>query len=285
MKTKKIASTFIKKNLPARGKFSNKTDGGNVLVIGGGRGLYGAGVLAALAATKTGAGYTHLMTDLATYPWVKFPDFIVHPLKLSELKGKEHFAIAIGPGLGLQKSKKKYIEYLLKKNFEKVVIDADAITLLSQMKIKKLPPHWILTPHEGELARLLGVPSQKVKNDRTGSLIKAQDKFGCIVLLKGAETLVIDPTQKIYRIAEGTNALAKAGTGDVLLGIVAAMLAQNVPPTNAAVLASFIHGRGSQLWLQNKNDHLSMRPMDLIELLPKVLYELRKGPTGASGTK
>ncbi len=265
----------IKKLLPKRSKNSNKTDGGKVLIIAGGKGLYGAGILSALACTRMGAGYTHLMTDLTKFPWLKFPDFILHPLKLSELRGKENFTIAIGPGLGTEKKKQSYLNFLLKNKFKNVVVDADALTLISQMKIKSLPESWILTPHEGELARLLGTTSQKIKADRKAALLLAHKKYGCTILLKGVETLIIDSEKKIHAVNEGTPALAKAGTGDVLLGMIAALRAQNLSAKDAAIVAAFIHGKASQVWLSKKKDHISMRPLDLIELFPDTIYKIR----------
>jgi len=273
---KTVNSSNIKKIIPKRNKTSNKTDGGSVLIIGGGSGLYGAGILSALAATRSGAGYTHLMSDIAKFPWIKFPDFILHPIKLALLKDKENFSLAVGPGLGITLKNKKLLKTLIDKKYEHVILDADALTLLAQLKINKLPSLWVLTPHEGELARLLNVSAKEIKNNREGSILMAQKKFGCIVLLKGAETLITDSTQTIFIVKEGTPSLAKAGTGDVLLGIIAALIAQKIPPLQAAIAAAFIHGRGAQLWEKEKNDQLSMRPMDLIDRLPKALYQLRR---------
>jgi ADP-dependent NAD(P)H-hydrate dehydratase len=275
MKKNVINAKFIKQLLPSRTNLSNKTDGGKVLIIGGAKGLYGAGILSALAATRSGAGYTHLMCDLNEFPLLKYPDFIVHPLKISELRGKEDFVVAIGPGLGLTNQKNKFMNYLIKNNFKKVLLDADALTLLSQENVKKLPTSWLLTPHVGELSRLINVSSKKINENREYYLTLAQKKYGCSILLKGTETLVIDFNQNISRITEGTSSLAKAGTGDVLLGIIAAMRAQNLEANEAAILGAFIHGRASQAWEKEKNDHLSMRPVDLIERLPKVIKRLR----------
>lgn len=276
LKAKKINLNYIKKILPKRTKLSNKTLAGKVLVIGGGKGLYGAGILSALAATRSGAGYTHLMSDLSKFPWMKFPDFIVHPLEISELKEKHDYTIAIGPGLGIKEKNKSLIKYLLKNNFEKVLLDADALTLITTMKIKRLPPSWILTPHEGELARLLNIPAIKIKKDRSFYIQQAQKKYGCVILLKGHETLIIDTENIIYKVSIGTPALAKAGTGDVLLGIIAAMRAQNMNPLDSCILASYIHGMTSQTWKKRKLDDLSMRPMDIIEMLPKTLFQIRR---------
>lgn len=271
---KKITTTYIKNNLPKRSRNSNKTDSGRVLIVGGGKGLYGAGLLASLSATRSGAGYTYLMSDLANFPWLEYPDIIVHPLKLSELNKHLKSIIAIGPGLGITKNKSQYLKKLLREQFNHVVVDADALTLLSQMKIKKLPPTWILTPHEGELARLLKITSTKVKNNRIECLKKAQNKYGCIIVLKGAETLVSDG-HRVYAINSGTLALAKAGTGDVLLGMIAAFYAQTLDPVKACLLGCYIHGLASRQWMKDKKDYLSMRPTDLIEKIPQTIFTLR----------
>ena len=257
--------------LPKRSKKSNKTDGGKVLIIGGAKGLYGAGILAALAATRTGAGYTHLMTDLSKFSFLKYPDFIVHPIKISELKNKEKFAVGIGPGLGINKL--NYLKYLMKKNFELVVADADALTIIAKNNLFPLPATWILTPHEGELARLLNVNSILIKKNREKYLKVAALKYQCTILLKGSTTLIAD--QKVYRISIGTAALAKAGTGDVLLGIIAALRAQKLSAINACLLGTYLHGYASQMWMNEKNDELSLRPTDLIDLLPSAIYQVR----------
>jgi NAD(P)H-hydrate epimerase len=279
---KNISKTFVKKILPVRSRSSNKTDSGKVLVVGGGKGLFGAGILAALSATRSGAGYTHLMTDLSKFSWMKFPDFIVHPLLLSELRKHSDSVIAIGPGLGLTRNHMKLMAFLIKNKIPKVVVDADALRMLGKMNFKSLPSTWILTPHEGELASMLNIKSNEVKKNRTHWAGVAQKKFGCIVLLKGADTLIVSDSQ-IYQVSEGTRALAKAGSGDVLLGMIAGFYAQNGDALKAAMLASFLHGLSSQIWMKEGNDYLGMRPLDLIERIPKAVLLLRgTGPGLAS---
>jgi ADP-dependent NAD(P)H-hydrate dehydratase len=266
----------IKFLLPIRSKKSSKIDGGKVLIIGGGKGLYGAGILSALAATKTGAGYTYLMTSLAKFPWLTFPDFIVSPLKISVLKNKEKFTIGIGPGLGVNDFTQKLIIFLIKNNFMEVVVDADALSTLASSKFKKIPASWILTPHEGELARLIGTTSIYVKNNRQTALIKAFQKFQCTIILKGAETLIISPdSKKIVKVKNGSPALAKAGTGDVLLGIISALRAQGLSALDASFLGCILHAECAISFLKKGNDHLSLRPVDLIENLPSTIQRLR----------
>lgn len=215
------------------------------------------------------------MTDLKNYPWIDYPDFIVHTYSLAYLKNHTESVIGIGPGMGMTLQKKKILVHLIKNKFPKVVVDGDALTLLSKMTVNKLPATWILTPHEGELARLLKTTSKKVKNNRLHYVLAAQKKYGCIVILKGAETLVADH-QEVLLVNSGTKALAKAGSGDVLVGMISAFYAQGLSPVDAACAGCFIHGHASRLWLKEKNDYLSMRPMDLIEKIPKSLYQLRK---------
>lgn len=270
----KVDRRYIKKVIPARSKSSSKIEGGKVFIVAGTAKIRGAGILSSFAATRSGAGYTHLMTDLINYPWRSFPDFIVHKFSLRELKKHTDDVIAMGPGLGISESKRKLLCFLIKAKVEKVVLDADALTMLATMKKTTLPSSWILTPHEGELARLLGVTSAVVKKKRQEHLIMAQKKFGCVVLLKGADSLISDGT-RLLKVSSGTKALAKAGTGDVLLGMIGAFYAQGLSPLDATALAAFVHGEASADWLKKGNDHLSLRPMDLIEELPKTLLKLR----------
>ncbi len=272
---KKLTLKKIQNLLPLRNTKSNKTDGGHVMLVAGAKGFLGAGILASLSATKIGAGYTHLMYDQKSYPWVQFPDFIVYPLKVSELSHKSHYSFGIGSGLGVNHFTLKVIKKLIKENAKKVVLDADALTVISQNKNIQIPPSWILTPHEGELARLLHKTSQWVKNNRVTAIRLAHKIFGCHILLKGSETLLVDDKGEIIVVCEGTVALSKAGMGDVLTGLISALLAQGLTSFDAMRLGTFIHGRVSQEYLKKGNDYLSMRPMDLIDGIPRTLKKLR----------
>ena len=267
---------LIKNLLPKRTRLSNKTDGGKVLIIGGGKGLHGAGLLSALAATKCGAGYTHLMTDLVNYPWLRFPDFILHSLKISNLKNKNDFSIGMGPGLGKGLISFSLLKYLIKNKFEIVTLDADALNLIAEKNIFPLPCSWILTPHEGELAKLLNVKSITVKNNRKKMLKIAGRKFQCVILLKGNETLVFTPeSSKVRSIKSNAVSLSKAGTGDVLLGMITAFRAQGINSLKACLLSCAIHSEAALLFESEGNDHISLRPIDLINNIPKAIFRLR----------
>ncbi|MBL7546133.1 MAG: NAD(P)H-hydrate dehydratase [Bdellovibrionaceae bacterium] len=270
----KITRVFIKTKIPSREKHSNKTRGGKVLIVGGSEGLLGAGILSALSATRVGAGYTYVMMNWRYNQLLRHPDLLFLAPNSKKLNPTSFDALVFGPGLGQSPTAKKWLTYLIKQKIPLVVLDADGLTLLSGRPPVRLPAHWILTPHTGELARLLAVRSTAIQKDPVKYLLMAQKKWGCHVLLKGPTTYITDG-KKIFSSAVGTPALAKAGTGDVLAGIIGGLLAQKLSPLDAAIVGNYIHGLASKQWLDQGNDHLSLRPIDLIEQLPKTLKNLR----------
>lgn len=274
MKKNLITKAIVRKNLPTRSRAMNKTHGGKLLIVAGSKGMYGAGILSALAGTRSGAGYTYLMMDWKSRTLLKYPDILFLKPEEKVLKSMPVTAYVFGPGIGQSPKFKKILKLFIKTKTCPVVLDADALTLLAKLKNVKLPESWILTPHEGELSRLLGVSSKKIRKDPLTYLLDAQKKYGCIVLLKGASTYISDG-KRIFTSKSGTPALAKAGTGDVLSGIIGALLAQHVTPLMAATLGAHIHGLASQKFLKKGNDVLSLRPTDLIDQLPKILKLIR----------
>lgn len=272
MKTKFYDKVDARRDLPARKKTDNKTHGGKCLLIAGSKAMPGAAVLCARAAARSGAGYVYLFKSTAPISFQREPDFLRQTLATSgELEKFEAFAL--GPGCGPSSKLPTWIRRLAKQGAEHVVLDADALNVLAKMKIK-LPPTWILTPHEGELARLMKTGSASIRNDRKKSALGAQKKFGCIVLLKGHGTLVASGTS-LWQIRSGNVALAKAGTGDVLTGMITAFLAQGVLPERAACLAAWLHGHLADEWLREGRDILSLMARDLPERLPALLARLR----------
>lgn len=166
--------------LPVRKKSSSKIDGGHTIIVGGSKKFIGASILSALAATKVGSGYIHLMSDLKKFDVLKYPDFILHDFNLKELDHFKNESFAIGPGLGIDKLKIKIVKKLANEKFSNVVLDADALTILSRIKIQ-IPPTWILTPHEGEAARLLEIDSKEVQKNRMASLKKCMRNLNVIL--------------------------------------------------------------------------------------------------------
>lgn len=263
-----------KRILPKRKSSDNKASAGRSLIIAGSQGMYGAAVLAAEAAARIGSGYVNLFTKQSAFLSIKHPSFLVIDSRAKKIPFERASAIAIGPGLGTTSTAVQLLRQLLKKTPKNVVIDADALNILAEKKFWSLPADWIVTPHEGELSRLLGISSKKIRDDRRAAVVAAQKKLGCIVILKGHRTLVA--ADKIYEIQSGNAALAKAGTGDVLTGLITGLLAQGLKNTEAACLGVFVHGWLGDLWIKEGNDELSLLPEDLLKRLPQALSRIRK---------
>jgi ADP-dependent NAD(P)H-hydrate dehydratase len=272
---KKPSRNYLADLLPSRSRNSNKSHGGRSLIIAGSAGLWGAGILCARAAARSGSGYVTLMTNLRHFPLYEHPDFLTADTKRQKIKSLQFDSVAIGPGLGKTVTSEKLLKELLRLRIKNVVVDADALIVCARKKIFTLPSSWILTPHEGELAKMLNVSSTKIVLHRRKYALLAQKKYGCIVLLKGHRSLIVSANRN-YEIPFGNPSLAKSGTGDVLTGIIAAFLAQGLSPLDAAVLGACVHGRIADEWIHEKNDHLSFMASDLIERLPKSLFSLRK---------
>lgn len=262
------------KSLPQRSSEDNKTHGGKALVIAGSKGMYGAAILSSTAAARVGAGYVFLMTDGDQFPTHKFPDFLVEKILINNKKLSVFNSVAMGPGLGVNLKTEKILKKLIKLKIQNVILDADALNVLAKKNIRNLPPSWILTPHEGELARLLGVKSTEIKKSRLKFVIEAQKKYKCVVLLKGKNTLVAD-AKSIFFVNKGNEALAKAGTGDILTGIIVGFLAQGLDPLIAAAEGAYVHGMVAQQWSLSGKDNLSLLASDMPYFLPKILKKIR----------
>jgi ADP-dependent NAD(P)H-hydrate dehydratase len=240
--------------------------------------MRGAAVLCAQSAARVGAGYVTLVTeDAASFPIHKHPDFLVHDVSEKKFPWTKFSALAAGPGWGQGGFPKALLKKVLSLKTIPRVLDADALNLLAQAKrTSKLQANCILTPHEGELARLLKTTPQKIRANRVDAVLAAQKTFGGVVLLKGAGTLVADAT-RLVQIDSGNAALAKAGTGDVLTGMIAGFLSQQVQPFEAACLGAFVHGFLADQWVLQKNDVLSLMASDLVAMIPQGLALIRNG--------
>ena len=211
-----------------------------MLVVGGSRGLTGAACLAAEAAFRADAGYVAVAVPDSTLPVfeqrlleaVKLPaprttaDLAARVEPIAEFAAKAG-AVALGPGLGRGDGPHEVVARLLAELDVPVVVDADGLFGLEPFE-RSGPT--VLTPHEGELARLLGEESSWVAAHRLEAVRRAAERFGCVCLLKGADTLVAAPGEGVWVCSLGTPALATAGSGDVLTGIVAAFLAKGLEP-------------------------------------------------------
>ncbi len=253
------AGAGVLDHVPRRAPWDSKYTAGAVLVVGGSTGLTGAPILAAAAALRAGAGVAFLCVPAAIYPLVagRTLEVMAHPCPddgegnltidaagaILELARRSR-AVALGPGLGRSDCARELVRTLLERLDLPVVVDADGLFALAghlDWVFGRDAPT-ILTPHAGELGRLLGVSSAAVAARRLHSARAGADDAGATLLLKGADTIVAAPGQGVLVADLGNPGLATAGSGDVLTGVVAAFLARGVEPRVAAAAAAVAHG-------------------------------------------
>lgn len=271
--TEKLARRY----LPARQETSNKSDHGRLLVIAGRPGFWGAGVLASTSAFRMGAGYVQWASFEAPLEALKeIPEVLTAQVNDDQLWKSKFSAVAIGPGLGSGEETAHLIEKLKSFKDLPVVVDADAITACVEHNLFPLPSNWVITPHSGELSRILKVSAQDIERDRFARTFQAFEKTGCHVLLKGFRSLLTFGNRCMV-INAGNSALAKAGTGDVLTGMIGSLLAQGLDTTQATATAAYLHGRLADEWVRSGNDKSSMTAGDLKSILPQIVSRLRLG--------
>jgi hydroxyethylthiazole kinase-like uncharacterized protein yjeF len=236
----RLVTPAILSVVPRKRPEDDKYTAGSVLVVGGAPGTTGAVCLAAEAAFRADAGYVAVAVPEASLPVVEAR--LLEPVKLAweravEAAGRAR-AIAIGPGLGRDDAARRVRDELLAAGEHALVLDADA---LHELEPGPWGPRAVLTPHAGELARLVGESSEWVRAHRLEAAGRVADRFGCVCLLKGADTIVAAPGEGVLVVLADAPGLATAGTGDVLTGVVAAFLAKGVEPRLAAAAAAMAH--------------------------------------------
>ena len=229
-----------------------KYSAGSVLVVGGQPGMTGAACLSARAALRSDAGYVTLAVPAESLPVVE--TMVVEPVKLGwqdadametiSRAAERADAMAIGPGLGRSEERRELVGRLLAELGLPGVVDADALFGLEPVERHAAT---VLTPHAGELARLLDSDSRWVDAHRLEAARTGADRFGAVVLLKGRDTIVAAPDKGVIVSDFGPPSLATAGTGDVLTGVVAAFLAKGLEPQLAAAAAAVAHGLAATL--------------------------------------
>ncbi len=266
------ATAAVLSTIPRRGAHDTKYTSGSVLVVGGQPGMTGAASLTALAALRADAGYVTLAVPedalgaaevLALEPVkVAWPDD--EAAETLVVAARRATALAVGPGLGRSERRRKLVRELLERVDIPAVVDADALFGLEPFT-RAAPT--VLTPHAGELGRLLGKDSAWVDAHRLGAARGAAERFGAVVLLKGPDTIVASPDGTVIVCDLGPPSLATAGTGDVLTGVVAAFLAKGVAPATAAAAAAVAHA----LAARSVEHQSGLLASDLLATLPVAL--------------
>jgi ADP-dependent NAD(P)H-hydrate dehydratase / NAD(P)H-hydrate epimerase len=272
--------------LPPRARDSHKGDYGHLLLVAGSPGKAGAAVLAARAAVRAGAGLVTAAVPEPILPIVHLGSIesMVLPLAagrsaeqvLAAVAGKS--ALAVGPGLGQDAETVAAIRRLVVAVELPLVLDADGINAFAgrpeELAARRVPT--VLTPHPGELGRLLGISTAEVQADRPAAARRAAAATGAIVVLKGSLTLIAAPGGGLYVNPTGNPGMASGGTGDVLTGILGGLLAQRLEPLDAACLAVYLHGLAGDLALARLRGP-SLAAEDLIASLPAAFADLADG--------
>lgn len=276
--------------LPRRSPDGHKGTYGRVLVVAGSRGMSGAAVLCGSAAVRGGAGLVQVACPADAQPAVaagnpcymtaavcQRTDGTYSEACLAELVALAEKAdvVAVGPGLGNREDVALVVRGLLATVTAKpVVLDADALNVLppipDDLAARTAPV--VMTPHPGEFARLLGTTTAEVQADRDALAAGLARRHRCVVLLKGHRTVVTDG-DRLYRNATGNPGMATGGAGDVLTGLLAALIGQKLAPFDAACLAAWVHGHAGDLAAADLGQ-TALSATDLIDYLPAAFCEL-----------
>ncbi len=276
--------------VPRRQATGHKGTYGHVLVIGGSSGMVGAPVMAAKAALKTGAGLVTVAvpkslqalvasqvseTLTAGLPETGAGTFSAEAAEQLMPLVAGASAVVIGPGMSRHDEVEVLLKAVLPKLHKPTVVDADALNIIARVEQAELqlPGSAVLTPHPGEMARLLGCSTGQVQSDRLAAVTAAAKKYRATVLLKGARSLVATPDEYLYVNTTGNPGMATGGSGDVLAGMLGALLAQGLMTGKAGAVAAFLHGLAGDEAAAVKGQ-MGLVAGDLIEQIPHVLHTL-----------
>ncbi|MBD0377047.1 MAG: NAD(P)H-hydrate dehydratase [Flavisolibacter sp.] len=245
-----VEPSFIKQFYKPRNRFAHKGKFGHAMIMGGSYGKIGAAVLATTACLKTGAGLVTAYIPKCGYTILQstVPEAMVltddeeNCISSLPFELEKYSVIGLGPGLGTERSTQQTVKNLLQQYQKPLVIDADGLNCLSLQPevLKILPPYSILTPHPKEFDRLFGTHENNF--DRIATAHKKAEELKVIIVLKGHHTLTALPENKSYFNTTGNAGMAKGGSGDVLTGIITALVAQGYPPAHAAIFGVYLHG-------------------------------------------
>lgn len=269
-----IQKAEAQKIKPKKYFHGNKTKYGHLLIVAGSEKMPGALRLASEAAARSGVGYITIALDDELFKNAKFfnqlfPDFIL--ISKNELLNvtdadlqKSYSAILFGPGLEKSELNFKVLSKLIATQM-KMLIDAQGLNMIAERKWM-LHGNCVVTPHSGELSRLIGLTAKEIDQDKITACQKFCHEYQSMILAKGAKSL-LQAFDKSYIINSGNKALAKAGTGDVLAGIISSYMAQGLSVEKAVCLGTYIHGAMADVWIKKGNLDSSLLASDLVQSL------------------
>ena len=277
---------------PPRPADANKGTFGRVILVAGSRGMSGAAQLSGLACLRGGAGLVRVAVPLSAQPLVALTSPALMTAALPE-DADGHFAadafagwlrlaqandvVAIGPGLGRSPALDDIIPRFLSQVEKPLVVDADALNALSEEAISRHKGPVVITPHPGEFGRLVGLSPAEVQSRRGELATGFAKRTGCIVLLKGQHTIVTDG-DRVSVNTTGNPGMAIPGAGDVLTGLIAALLAQKFTLFDAARLGAHLHGTAGDL-VRDRQGEIGILATDLVDALPEAIRRFRAAPS------
>ena len=278
-----VDRALARKLLPPRAKNTNKGSFGKALLVVGSNEFMGASALALEAALRGGAGYVTFLgkESLCDFLLNKFPEAIYKRTDFADSGNvlaccERQNSILIGSGSGCTKALYTTVKALVDSEGGPIIIDADAINAIAKYGsaeiLREAKRKVILTPHPLEFSRISGASVEYIQANRYRAAKDFAKKYNCVVLLKGAATLVTDGFTT-YVNGSGSSALAKAGSGDVLAGLLVSILAYSDSSVKSAALAAYIHGKAGDL-LAKEFSHYGVTPSDLPKMMTKIMAEM-----------
>jgi len=267
--------------LPLRKKSSHKGDFGHVWVMAGTDEKQGACILSSLGALKSGAGLVTLLGEKETLEKIQPrlpPEVMTETFTTEFFKTKRKGSLVLGPGLGLHRF--DLVQNALRSDWP-LVLDADALTLIAghskeceELLKKREAIPTVMTPHPKEAAKLLGSSIEQIERDRFEAVKELADKFRCHIVLKGKGTCIRGPKGPTFILTQGDSGLAKGGSGDLLSGVLGALMLQNLTFQQAILLSVYLHGRSSELLTQKTGTSRASLPSEIAGELTTALKEL-----------
>jgi len=282
----------FKKLLKKRSKDSHKGDFGHVFILAGSRGLTGAAALCSNAALRSGAGLVTLgipvslnlvmsrkLTEVMTFSLAETKEITLSLKAEKEIlkKVKASDVVVLGPGLSQYPETQKLINRLILKIDKPMVLDADALNAISKNTrvLKKIKSKYAVTPHPGEMSRLINKSVEYVKNNRLIVAKKFSRDYNTVVVLKGAGTVVAEQGGKCYINTTGNPGMATAGSGDVLTGIIAGFLSQGLKVFDASVMGVYVHGIAGDFAAKDKGE-IGLIAGDILENIPYAIKQMQR---------
>ncbi len=293
-----IDAGWVKTHLPKRSLNSHKGSCGKVFIVAGSSGMSGAAELTSLSALRSGSGLAYLfcpdvisnfidavIKEVITIGCPSYQNKFFSSEAYTEIM-RQHLikpcqALALGPGLSVNAETTKLAKRILEAEWKvPIIMDADALKIIAQSKdrewIVKNKNAIILTPHPGELSEMLKIPVADIQKNRIKYALQAAKNFNAYVVLKGAFTIVTDPKGNYFINPTGNPAMATAGMGDVLTGMIASFIGQGLPILDSLKIAVFVHGFAGDTLAQIKGEQ-GMLASDIMEIIPQTINFIKRG--------